>query len=91
MYGHYPSWMFPAGGGAHGGIAVRDILIAGGATDYGQLGTMHAHDVYTLAKPLFIEPQMSFQVTMTWAAAQTLTRNINLCVALEGDLIRAVQ
>lgn len=90
-YGIYPLYLFSSGGGPSGQIQVRDILIAGGASDYGMLGRPHAKNVYTLAVPIFIEPQMNFNVTTTWAAAQTLTRNLNLCVVLEGDWLRPVQ
>lgn len=96
QYGPYPLHVITAGAGPYGGIAVGDVgagapLDASGI-DYGQNGTPHAKHVFTLAKPLLIETAMNFNYSLSWpAGAVTLTRNLNLCLALEGDLIRQVQ
>lgn len=90
-YGRYPAHLFSAGGGASGQMGVQNILIGGAFADYGQLGVPSAKNVFALATPLLIEPQMNFNVVLTWGAAQTLTRSLPICCALEGDLIRPVQ
>ena len=43
------------------------------------------------SQPLMIEPQINFNVTMEWAAAQTLTGNLDVQVMLDGELLRPVQ
>jgi len=92
QYGIYPLWILSSGGGPYGFMNVINILIAGGMADYGGMGTPHSRNAFTLAQPLFIEPQMSFKVDLYWPAALALTRTpLPLCVAFEGDLIRAVQ
>lgn len=91
QYVQLPLWAVPAGAGPFGQIAVNNVLVAGGAVDAGSNGFPDVRNVYTLARPLFLEPQVNFQVSMFWPAAVTLTRNVTLCVALEGDLIRPVQ
>jgi hypothetical protein len=90
-YGIYPLWVFGCAGGPSGFMAQTNILIAGSYADYGQSGLPHSKAGFTFSVPLFIEPQMNFNVDIQWAAAVTLTRNLTLCVSLEGDLIRPVQ
>lgn len=90
-YAEYPLWKLSAGGGAYGNIMVNDILVAGAAADFGNAGYPDAGNIFTLTVPTFLEPAMSFWVDLTWPAALTLTRNVNLCVAFEGRLVRAVQ
>lgn len=92
QYGQYPLWAIPAGGGPFGNLGVNNILVGGAMVDYGQAGYPHARNLLTLAEPLFIPPQMNFRCDIFWAAANTLAEgNTNLCVCLEGDLIRLVQ
>lgn len=90
-YGRYPAHLFLAGGGPSGQIQVSNVLIAGATVDYGQLGKPSGKNIFTFATPMLIEPQINFNVTLTWAAAQTLTRSLPICCLLEGDLIRPIQ
>jgi hypothetical protein len=86
IYGQWPLWMLPAGGG---------ILSAGvyPIAQYGNNGSPDARAVYTLSKPLFIAPMINFRVDLLWpAGAVTLdSGNTNVQVVLDGDLIRPVQ
>lgn len=91
-YGRYPLRDITCGNAPFGNISVSNILIGGAAVDYGQNGWPHSKNVFTLAKPLLIETNMNFLYQLSWpAGAVTLTRTTNLCLALEGDLIRPVQ
>lgn len=90
-YGTYPLWVFGCAGGPSGIMLQSNILIAGSYADYAQSGRAHSRDGFTFAVPLFIEPQMNFNVDLQWGAVVTLTRNLTLTVAFEGDLIRPVQ
>jgi hypothetical protein len=47
--------------------------------------------IYTLSQPLLIDPQINFQFQLGWAAAQTLSGNVNIKVMLDGELMRPVQ
>ncbi len=91
-YGTYPLHLFATGGGPCGTIHVQNILVAGAYADYGVLGVPHAKNVYTFAIPMLIETSMNFNYQMLWPAGfVTLTRNLPICFALEGDEIRPVQ
>jgi hypothetical protein len=96
QYGPYPLSAITAGAGPYGGgmlgnVGVGAPLIAS-IVDYAQNGNPHIKNVFTLAKPLLIETSMNFLYQLSWpAGAVTLTRNLNLCLCLEGDLIRQVQ
>jgi len=93
-YGIYPLWKIPAGGGVKALLdADGDVSTVGVFADYGQAGGFHARNAFTLARPLFLAPQINFRVDVTWPAPLTLTTDITvkLTVALEGDLIRPVQ
>lgn len=90
-YGIYPVDSLPAGGGAWGTLAVNNVLIAGGACSYGNNGFPHTSHVFALAIPVLIAPQINFRCIMTWNAAVTLIRNVNIQVVMSGDLIRAIQ
>jgi hypothetical protein len=94
-YGRYPLHMLAAGNGPYGVMGVGDIGAAGpipGFADYGQNGIPTARNVFTLGKPMLIETSMNFLYQLLWpAGAVTLTRSVNLCLCLEGDLIRPVQ
>lgn len=95
QYGPYPLHAITAAAGPYGAINVTTVGAAGitGSTvDYAQNGRAHVKNLFTLAKPLLIETAMNFVYQVSWpAGAVTITRNINLCLALEGDLIRQVQ
>jgi len=90
-YGIYPLSNLPAGGGPFGVIVVNNVLIAGAACSFANNGYPHIRNTFTLAKPITIPSQMNFNVTITWAALAPVIRATNVTVALEGDLIRAIQ
>jgi hypothetical protein len=92
-YGVFPLWSVPAGGGFFGQYGSDgDVADPGEVQDWATNGVPHTHNVFTLSRPLFIAPQINFQVTITWPAAITLAGgNTNLSVILDGDLIRPVQ
>lgn len=90
-YGRYPLRDITAGAGIYGALNVSNILVGGADVDYGQNGMPHSREIFTLAKPMLIETSQNFLYQLSWPAALTLTRNLNLCLALEGDLIRSVQ
>jgi hypothetical protein len=46
---------------------------------------------FVLAKPILIKSQINFNVAVTWPAFVAPIRTFNMCVALDGDLIRAIQ
>ena len=87
-YGQWPLWMITAGGGAVAQGFTGVTLSTGGVTN----GHPDPRAVYSLAKPLFIAPQISFKVDIQWPAALTLTQDdIAHYVVLDGDLLRPVQ
>jgi hypothetical protein len=92
-YMQTPLWMLCAGGGAFGVIALEGATAdPGGAADFGQLGLPDPRAVFTLAKPLFIAPQINFRVDLSWPAAITLAGgDTTVSVILDGDLVRPVQ
>lgn len=92
-YGLLPLWLLPSGGGAFGAYAADgDEPSTGILIDYATNGVPDPRNVFTLAIPIFIGPQINFRVTVTWPAALTLAGgNTSLCVGLDGDLIRPVQ
>lgn len=92
-YGVIPLWMIPSGGGAFGIYGSDgDVADPGEIQDYATNGYPHVRNAYTLARPLFIAPQINFQVVVTWPAAVALAGgNTNITFALDGDLIRPVQ
>jgi len=88
-YGQYPLWRLPAGGGVVPFLQTGDVDVV---VDYANNGLADARNVFTLSKPLFIAPQISFSVTVVWAAALTLASGTsNIMVFLDGDLLRPVQ
>jgi hypothetical protein len=88
-----PLWCLTAGGGAAGIIALEGATAdPGGAVDYAQNGVADPRAVNTLAKPIFIAPQINFTAIIDWPAALTLAgANTALSICLDGDLIRPVQ
>jgi hypothetical protein len=91
VYGQWPLWMLPAGGGpaaaGTGSIAAAPIYFA-------ENGMQDPRAVYSLSVPLFLAPQVTFKVDIFWSAAQTLVSvpaNPYIGVFLDGDLIRPVQ
>lgn len=91
-YGQYPLWMLPAGGGAFGGIAAENVLIAGAAVDWGNSGFPDSRNAYTLTKPIFIMPDINFFVDLLWPAGFVAPiRNLMLTVLFDGEIVRPVQ
>lgn len=87
-YGQWPLWMITAGGGAvaqgTAGVTVNSSGVTNGSPD--------PRAVYSLAKPLFIAPQIAFKVDVQFPAALTLVQTPITCyVVLDGDLLRPVQ
>jgi hypothetical protein len=91
-YLQVPLWMLTSGGGASGIIALQGATAdPGAAIDYAQNGIADPRAVYSLTRPIFIEPQINFFGTLAWPAAVTLTGDHTLCIALDGDIVRQVQ
>lgn len=90
-YGIWQPHMLPGGAGVYtelagaGGEAIDEFV------SYAANGVPDPRAIYTLSQPLMIEPQINFNVTMEWPAAQTLTGNLNIEVMLDGELLRPVQ
>jgi hypothetical protein len=91
VYGQWPLWMLPAGGGptsvGTGSIAAAPIYMA-------ENGIQDPRAVYSLSVPLFLAPQVTFKVDIFWPAALTivsLPATPLIGVYLDGDLIRPVQ
>lgn len=95
QYGPYPLHAITSAAGPFGNINVTTVGAAGitaSVVDYAQNGRPHVKNLFTLAKPLLIETAMNFVYQLSWpAGAVTIVRNTNLCLCLEGDLIRQVQ
>ncbi len=93
QYSQNALWTLTAGGGAAGVMAMANgATVASNYADYAQSGIADPRAVYTLAKPLFIPPQMNFNAVVTWPAALTLAGgNTDVCFLLDGDLLRPVQ
>jgi hypothetical protein len=93
IYGQWPLWMLPSGGGAWGFIGGNGVTATPGSiVDYGVNGIPDPRAVYTLSRPLFIAPQINFKVDVVWPAAITLAgTDTPVQVILDGDLIRPVQ
>lgn len=88
LYVQLPLWTLLSGGGVAGSAA------SGGAGfyDVASLGMPDNRAPYTLAKPLFIAPQINFIGNIIWPAAVVLVQgDTDITVALDGDLIRPVQ
>jgi hypothetical protein len=92
-YAQFPLWMIPSGGGAYPYIGVDGNAVdPGQVVDYAQSGIPSPDNAFVLSQPLFIAPQINFALTLTWPAAITLSGgNTNLCVGMDGDLLRPIQ
>lgn len=93
VYNQEPLWCITAGGGASGVIGAEGATADPGAqSDYAQNGIADPRAVNTLAKPIFIAPQINFNASLSWPAAITLAgTNTDLTILLDGDLLRPVQ
>lgn len=92
-YGIYPLYSIPSGGGAFGVIATDgDTVDPGEVQDYATCGVPQVDNAFVFSRPLFLAPQINWQIGVTWPAAVALDGgNTNITVALDGDLIRPVQ
>jgi len=89
IYGQWPLWMLPAGGGNVPFAVSATATVA----QVGQNGFPDSRVVYSLSKPLFIAPQINFKIDLMWpaGAVTTVATAPNIVVAIDGDLIRPVQ
>lgn len=90
-YGVWTLERLPAGAGPWSDIsnagAEATNESVGGATN----GIPAGNNLYQLSQPLLIDPNINFNVTLNWAAAQTLSGNVDIRVFLDGEMIRPVQ
>ena len=93
QYNQEPLWALTSGGGVTGVIGVEGATADPGAMiDYGQVGIADPRAVNSLAKPIFIAPQINFSAVIAWPAALTLAGgNVDITILFDGDLIRPVQ
>jgi hypothetical protein len=92
VYAQIPLWALTAGAGPFGNAALEGATAdPGGFVDWGQNGLPDPRAVNSLAKPIFIAPQINFTAQIFWPASVTLTRNLAITLLLDGDLIRPVQ
>jgi hypothetical protein len=89
IYGQWPIWELPGGGGLFSNIT-------GSAADtmqYASNGIVDPRAVYSLTQPLFFAPQINWKLDLLWPGGPvTLTTGTpNIVVIFDGDLIRPVQ
>jgi hypothetical protein len=90
-YGIFPSLSLASGGGPFA-IMSLDAGVTQDYFDYAVNGWPDTRNAFVLGKPILLKSQINFSVVMGWpAGAVTLKRDMYICVALDGDLIRAVQ
>jgi hypothetical protein len=90
LYGEWPLWMLPAGGG----VVTKIGIVAASVLDSNNNGFQDPRAVYSLTKPLFIAPQINFRFDMIWPAGAETLISISpkpIWCGLDGDLIRPVQ
>ena len=92
-YGQWPLWMLPQGSGPMASLASDgDTADPGAVQQFATNGEPDLFNVRALSLPIFIPPQVNFQVDLTWPAVVTLAAgNPNIQVILDGDLFRQVQ
>lgn len=90
-YGIWPTVALPGGGGVMSDSAGAGATAADNFLVTAMNGVPDPRAIYTLSQPLLIDPQINFNFVMTWAAAQTLTGNLDIMVMLDGELMRPVQ
>lgn len=92
-YAQFPLWTVPSGAGQFGMLALSgDAADPGSIVDAAVAGVPTVENALVLSQPLFIAPQMKFEVQIAWPAVITLSGgNTNITFALDGDLLRPVQ
>lgn len=94
QYAQYPLYLLPAGSGASGAMASDgDVADPGEIQDHATNGIPDPWNVRVLSKPIFIGPQINFNVVLNWPAAITTAGGVavNIQVLFDGDLLRPVQ
>jgi len=91
VYSQDPLWMLTAGGGANIVWTQAGAEAANITATFAQNGISDPRAVDTKAKPMFIAPQINFSARMFWPAALTITATTDICIAMDGDLVRPVQ
>lgn len=91
VYSQDALWLVTAGAGpaiawSQAGAEAANIIAS-----YAQNGIPDPRAVDTRSKPLFIAPQINFSARMYWPATLTLTANTDICLCMDGDLVRPVQ
>lgn len=94
-YGEWPIYMLPPGVGVNPGgnfVSTTAAFAAANYVNMPQVGQPDPRAVYSLSKPIAIPPQTNFNATIEWPVAiNTLTGNIDLVVAFDGEIIRPQQ
>lgn len=90
-YGTWPLNALPSGSGVVGEVGGAGAEAVDEFAEYAQSGVADPRAVYTLSQPLMIDPQINFNFTLQWAAAQNLSANVDIMVMLDGELLRPVQ
>jgi len=93
FYCEFPLWMIPGGTGPFGVMAGDgDVADPGEIQDFGTNGVPDINNIRALTKPIFIGPQINFQVNLIWPAALTLAEgNTDIQITFDGDQLRPVQ
>ena len=93
LYCEFPLWVVTAGAGPQGVITfVSSGPSTSGALSYAQNGIADPRAVFSLSKPLFIQPQINFVANLQWSSSLTLASgDTELQLVMDGDIIRPVQ
>ena len=92
VYGQWTLFQLTAGGGPYAMMTDAGAAAANLSIDWGMNGIPDPRAIYTLSKPIFIAPQINFNVDLTWPTAITLNGgDTSLEFFLDGDIVRPVQ
>lgn len=95
LYCQFPLWVVTAGAGPNGTIVFvssGNNNATNGVISYAQNGIADPRAVFSLSKPLFIQPQINFVANLSWSSALTLASgDTELQLVMDGDIIRPVQ
>jgi hypothetical protein len=88
VYGEWPLWMLPAGGGIVPTLATAQANV----TDFTNNGLPDPRAVYTLSVPIFMSSQINFAAELSWpgGAVTIVNSPMNIWVGMDGDLIRGI-
>jgi hypothetical protein len=93
-YFECPLWMVPSGGGIFPMFSVDgNTADPGTIVDIATNGMPSINNTMSLSQPLFIAPQIDFKVELLWPAGTVVIAPspLNICVVLDGELMRPVQ